>query len=101
MQKINNEAIDILWAALDREVVIPPVAIVADVEFDLLRQGEVDFVVSRVDGSLWEYHSDVDDHGGVQGALDWARSRARLAGARVFALSSGDALYVPYHPRSV
>jgi hypothetical protein len=99
MQKINNEAIDILWAALDRAVVIPPVAIVADVDFDLLRQGEVDFVVSRVDGSLWEYHSYVDDHGGVQGALDWARSRVRLAGARVFAVPSGDALYVPCRHR--
>ena len=99
MQKINNEAIDILWAAIDREVVISPVAIVADVEFDLLRQGEVDFVVSREDGGIWEYHSDVADHGGVQGALDWARSRVRLAGARVFAVPSGDALYVPCRHR--
>ena len=41
MQKINNEVIDILWAALDREVVIPPVVAV-DEEFDLIRD-ELDF----------------------------------------------------------
>jgi hypothetical protein len=48
MQQINEttvipEVINILWAALDREVVIPPVVAVGDEEYDLIQDGELDF----------------------------------------------------------